>query len=94
MRSRLANWQVDKRRLFGALALTLVYFAAMQPVGLLCPNSGIGFLLTSIVYGFALSWLFVHDLDKRKWILIASSSVLTPLVVWTVFSTVFKITLP
>ncbi len=93
-RSRLANWEVDKRRLFGCLAMTLVYFAAMEPVGLIYPNGGVGFLLTSIVYGFALSWLFGRDLDRRKWILIGSSSVLTPLVVWFVFSTVFKITLP
>jgi len=55
---------------------------------------GIGFLLTSIVYGFALSLLFVHDINKHKWMLIALSSVLTPLVVWVVFSYVFRITLP
>lgn len=94
MRSRVARWQVDKRRLFGALLLTLVYFASMQPVGLIYPNSGIGFLLTSIVYSFALSWVFSRDLNKRKWILIISSSVLTPFAVWLIFSTVFKITLP
>ena len=94
MRSRLAHWQVDKRRLFGVLALTVAYLSAMEPVGRLYPNSGIGFLLTSIVYGFALSWLFGRDLDKRKWLLITSSSVLTPLFVWLVFSIGFKITLP
>jgi len=93
-RSRWAKWQVDKKRLFGCLALTLVYFAAMEPVGSIYPNSGIGFLLTSIVYGFALSLLFVHDINKHKWMLIALSSVLTPLVVWVVFSYVFRITLP
>jgi hypothetical protein len=93
-RGRWAKWQVDKKRLFGCLALTLVYFAAMEPVGRLYPNSGIGFLLTSIVYGFALSLLFVHDINKHKLMLISLSSVLTPLVVWVVFSYVFRITLP
>ncbi len=48
IRSRLASWQVDGRRLFGCLALTLAYFAAMEPVGRIYPNAGIGFLLTSI----------------------------------------------
>ncbi|MBR0567565.1 tripartite tricarboxylate transporter TctB family protein [Azoarcus sp. L1K30] len=94
LRSCLAKWQVDKKRLFGCLALTLAYFIAMEPVGTLYPNSGIGFLLTSIVYGFALSRLFVHDINRRKWMLIALSSVLTPLFVWVVFAHLFRITLP
>ncbi|WP_372661391.1 tripartite tricarboxylate transporter TctB family protein [Hydrogenophaga sp.] len=91
---RLSQWQVDTKRLLGCLALTVVYFSAMEPVGRLYPNSGIGFLLTSIVYGFLLSWLFVHGINKRKIFLLSMSSVLTPLLVWLVFSHVFKITLP
>jgi putative tricarboxylic transport membrane protein len=94
VRSRLARWHVDGKRLFGCLALTLAYFMAMEPVGRIYPNSGIGFLLCSIVYGLALSRLFVHGIDRRKWVLIASSSVLTPLVVWLVFAHLFRITLP
>lgn len=94
VKSRLSQWQVDKRRLFGCLALTAVYFIAMEPVGRLYPNSGIGFLLTSIAYGFALSWLFVHGINRRKIFLMAMSSVITPFLVWLVFSHLFKITLP
>lgn len=94
IRDRLAHWQVDRKRLFGCLALTLAYFIAMEPIGTLYPNSGIGFLLSSIVYGFALSLLFVRNLNRHKWILIALSSVLTPLLVWLVFAHVFRITLP
>jgi len=93
-RSRISGWKVDKKRLFGCLLLTAVYFTAMEPVGKLYPNSGVGFLLTSIVYGFLLSWLFVRDINRRKLLLMAMSSVLTPFLVWLVFSHVFKITLP
>lgn len=89
-----ARRPVDWVRLGGCLALTIVYFLAMEPVGKLLPNTGIGFLLTSIPYGVALSWLFVHDIDRRKGLLIGASSVATPLVVWAVFAYVFKITLP
>ncbi len=92
--SRLVNWKIDKKRLLGCLALTTVYFTAMEPVGRLYPNSGTGFLLTSIVYGFLLSWLFARDINKRKWVLMALSSTLTPFLVWLVFSHVFRITLP
>ena len=89
-----ARKQVDWVRLGGCLALTAVYFMAMEPLGRLLPNTGVGFLLSSIPYGVALSWLFVHDIDRHKWMLIAASSVLTPLLVWAIFAYVFKITLP
>lgn len=92
--TRLAAWQVDKRRFFGSIVLSGIYFAAMEPVGRVYPNSGVGFLLCSIVYGFALSWLFGRDFTRRKWTLMGLSSVITPTLVWAVFATVFKITLP
>lgn len=94
LKDRLANWQVDRKRLVGSVVLTAVYFAAMEPVGQIHPNSGVGFLITSVVYGIALSWLFVHDLDRRKMVLIGLSSLITPALVWYVFAHVFRITLP
>jgi hypothetical protein len=89
-----ARKPVDWQRLVGLLLLTVVWFVAMEPIGKLLPNTGIGFLLSSMPYGVALSWLFVHDINRRKWMLIGVSSVLTPLAVWAVFAYVFKITLP
>ena len=89
-----ARKPVDWKRFGGFLVLTVVYFLAMEPLGRLLPNTGIGFLLSSIPYGVVLSWLFVHDIDRHKWMLIAASSVLTPLAVWAIFAYVFKITLP
>lgn len=94
VQARPARRPVDWKRLGGCLALTVVYFTAMEPVGTLRPNTGVGFLLCSIVYGLLLSWLFVRDIDRRRGLLIVASSVLTPLVVWAVFAYVFKITLP
>lgn len=92
--ARMRGWQIDKRRLFGCLILTPVYFAAMEPVGSIHPNVGVGFLLTSWVYGFALSWLFVHDNTRRKTLLMALNALITPTIVWFVFAHLFRITLP
>ncbi len=91
---RLRNWEFDKRRLLGCLILTPIYFALMEPVGRLYPNSGIGFLLTSMAYAFALSWLFVRDNNRRKTMLMSLNALITPTVVWFVFSYIFRITLP
>ncbi|MBT0959552.1 tripartite tricarboxylate transporter TctB family protein [Denitromonas iodatirespirans] len=92
--ARIRAWEIDKRRLFGCLTLTPVYFAVMEPVGTIYPNTGVGFLLTSYVYGFALSWLFVHDNNRRKTLLMALNALVTPTVVWFVFAHIFRITLP
>lgn len=92
--TRIRNWQFDRRRLLGSLILTPVYFVLMEPVGKIYPNGGIGFLLTSMAYGFALSWLFVRDNNRRKTILMALNALITPTIVWFVFSYVFHITLP
>ena len=92
--ARIKAWEVDKRRLFGCLALTPVYFAAMEPVGSIYPNTGVGFLITSYAYGFALSWLFVRDNDRRKTLLMALNALITPTIVWFLFAHVFRITLP
>jgi len=92
--ARIRGWDVDNKRLFGCLLLTPAYFAAMEPVGSLYPNTGIGFLLTSIVYVFALSWLFVRDNHRRKTIAMALNALITPTLVWFVFAHIFRITLP
>lgn len=92
--ARIRNWTFDKRRLPGVLILTPIYFALMEPVGKLRPNTGIGFLLTSIVYCFALSWVFVRDNNRRKTVLMTLNALITPTLVWFVFSYAFHITLP
>jgi putative tricarboxylic transport membrane protein len=91
---RIRGWKVDTRRLIGCLILTPVYFAAMQPVGSLAENTGVGFLITSCVYVFALSWLFVRDNNRRKTIAMTLNALITPTLVWFVFARIFRITLP
>lgn len=91
---RVRAWDIDKRRLFGCLLLTPIYFAAMEPVGAINPNTGIGFLLTSYAFGFALSWLFVRDNNRRKTVLMFLNALITPTIVWFVFAYIFRITLP
>ena len=89
------RWPVDTRRLVGCLVLTVVYFAAMEPVGAAVrPNSGIGFLLTSWAYVFALSWLFVRERTRRKTVAMTLNALVTPTLVWLVFAHLFRITLP
>jgi len=94
LRERMAGMQLDRKRFFGCLGLTVVYFLAMEPVGSLYPNTGIGFLLTSYVYAFALARLFVHDNTRRKTVLMILNALITPTLVWVIFAHVFRITLP
>lgn len=91
---RIRKTSVDHKRFFGCLVLTVIYFLSMEPVGKIYPNSGVGFLLTSVVYGFALSWLFVRENNRRKTVLMAANAVITPAIVWFVFAHIFRITLP
>jgi hypothetical protein len=89
-----SQWNFDRKRLFGTLALTIVYFVAMEPVGRLRPNTGIGFLICSCVFCLGLARLLVHDVTPRKWLNIGLTSLIGPGVVWFVFSEVFRVTLP
>lgn len=88
------HWQFDRPRLLGCLLLTVVYFLAMEPVGSLLPNTGLGFWLCSCVFGLLLSRLFVHDIDRRKRMLMLSTSLIMPTLIWFVFAQIFRVTLP
>jgi len=89
-----ARWNFDRTRLFGTLALTVIYFAAMEPVGHIWANTGMGFLICSMLFCLGLSRLLAHDITRRKWINILLMSVIGPTLVWLVFSQVFRVTLP
>jgi len=84
----------DKLRLFGSLLLLIVYFIAMDAVGRLFPNTGFGFLFMSIPFMFCTSLLYVHDIDRRKLILISLNSIVAPGVAWYVLGNLFNISLP
>jgi len=85
---------MDKRRYFGTLALTLIYFFAMIPVGDIWPNTGRGFLFCSIPFVFLASLLFMHERTPRRIVPVAIVSVVAPVLVWWLFAHVFTLTLP
>nr|WP_321462493.1 tripartite tricarboxylate transporter TctB family protein [uncultured Cohaesibacter sp.] len=91
--SKVAS-KVDWLRLIGMLVLTILYFFAMEPVGEIFPNTGLGFLLTSIPFMFLLSILFVHEPGRREFVTIALSSIISPTIAWYVLAHIFQITLP
>lgn len=89
-----SQWRFDVPRLFGTLALTLIYFIALEPVGRFWPNTGAGFVICSVVFCFALARLLAHDMTPRKWIAIAFTSVVGTGALWFVFNQIFRVTLP
>ncbi|MBS1302674.1 tripartite tricarboxylate transporter TctB family protein [Loktanella sp. SALINAS62] len=85
---------MDKPRFFGALAITIVYFLAMVPVGNIWPNAGYGFLICSVPYVIALGLLFMHSRSRAAIGSMLAVAIIAPPVVWWLFSEVFFLTLP
>ncbi len=84
----------DSLRFFGTIILTIVYFLLMDYVGGFFPNMGLGFLLMSVPFMFLLSLLYVHDIDRRKILLISLNALIAPGVAWYVLANMFNISLP
>lgn len=85
---------MDKSRFLGTLALTIVYFSAMEPIGNLWPNTGLGFLICSIPFVFLSGAIFAHDRSPRGLAALALVAVIAPTTVWWLFSSIFYLTLP
>lgn len=85
---------MDKLRFFGTLALTVVYFSLMVPIGDFWPNTGMGFLLCSVPFVFAIGHLFMHERTFRQMIPLFIVALLAPLTIWWLFNDVFFLTLP
>ncbi|UTW11492.1 tripartite tricarboxylate transporter TctB family protein [Marinobacterium rhizophilum] len=84
----------DKFRLFSTLVLIVVYFVSMDFVGQLFPNTGLGFLLCSIVFVALLSLVYVHEITRSVLLVIGCNALFAPLTVWYVLGSLFDITLP
>jgi hypothetical protein len=84
----------DRWRFFGTLVLIIAYFYFMAVVGDAFPNTGYGFLLTSIPFVFLLATLYVEDRSRKSLIIISVNSVVAPVLAWYVLSQLFRITLP
>ncbi len=91
---RLFEENFDKIRLFGTIGAVILYFVLMDSVGVLFPNTGLGFLLVSIPFMMCLSFLYVHDLNKKKTIIILLNSIIAPTAAWYILGNLFNITLP
>jgi hypothetical protein len=86
--------QMDKLRFGGTIALTIAYFLSMDHVGKFFPNMGLGFLFTSILFIFVLSLLYVHGLDRRKFLALSLNALIAPSLAWFVLAHLMNITLP
>ena len=84
----------DPIRFFGACILTVIYVLAMQWIGDFFPNQGIGFLTASMGFMLLLALLFVHDIDRGKFVVIVLNAIVAPTVAWLVLMRLFRITLP
>lgn len=88
-------WQgMDKPRFLGAIALTLLYFSLMVPVGNIWPNTGRGFLYCSVPYVFVVGALFMHDRTLRGMLPLAIVAIVGPIFVWWLFTYPLFLTLP
>ncbi|MER0236765.1 tripartite tricarboxylate transporter TctB family protein [Fulvimarina sp. MAC8] len=85
---------MDKLRFFGTIVITVVYFMTMDPIGYQFPNTGLGFLITSIPYVFLVGVLYLHHRTARALVPIAIMALVAPVLVWWLFTNVFYLTLP
>ncbi|WP_181164592.1 tripartite tricarboxylate transporter TctB family protein [Amaricoccus solimangrovi] len=86
--------RMDKVRFLGTIALTVIYFMLMVPVGDTWPNTGLGFLICSIPYVFLSGVLFLRHRAPRDLLPVAISALVAPTLVWWLFTDLFALTLP
>lgn len=91
---RRISHRMDKLRFLGSLALTILYFSLMVPVGNIWPNTGLGFLICSIPYVLATGLLFMHERPPQQILVMLAIAVIGPAFVWWLFTEVFFLTLP
>ncbi|TRW98702.1 tripartite tricarboxylate transporter TctB family protein [Paracoccus sp. M683] len=86
--------RMDKPRFLGTIALTVIYFLLMVPVGDIWPNTGLGFLICSIPFVALIGVLYMHERSLRSMIPMLIVAVVAPAIVWWLFTYVFALTLP
>ena len=75
----------DKLKLFGTVALLILYILALEWVG---------FLIASIIFIFLFNVLFCGTLQPKSLLISAIISVVASVGVWYIFGVVFNVTLP
>lgn len=86
--------KMDKKRFFGTLLLTVVYFSLMVPIGDIWPNTGYGFLICSIPFLFLAGLLFLHEYTKQTILPVVIVALIAPTFVWWLFTDLFFLSLP
>lgn len=86
--------RMDKVRFLGTIALTILYFSMMVPVGNVWPNTGLGFLICSIPFVLLTGLLFLHERGMRQVLPVLVTAVVAPTLVWWLFTDLFFLTLP
>jgi hypothetical protein len=86
--------EMDRMRFFGTIALTILYFALMVPIGRVWPNSGMGFLITSIPYILIAGLLLMHDRTPRRTGILVLVAAVVPVFSWWLFTYPLFLTLP
>lgn len=84
----------DFFRLIATLALIPAYFWLMDFIGMVLPNMGLGFLLASIPFVFAMSMLYCHEKTRRNVIIITANALIAPTFVWVVLYHFFLVSMP
>lgn len=84
----------DFFRLLVTLALITAYFWLMDFIGMVLPNMGLGFLLSSIPFVFLMSMLYCHEKTRRNVIIISANALIAPTFVWVVLYHFFLVSMP
>lgn len=75
----------DKVKLFGTVALMILYILALELMG---------FLPASVLFVFLFNVLFCGTLEKKSLLISAVIAVVFPVAVWLIFGKLFNVTLP
>lgn len=86
--------KVNKKKMFLSVLLLCAYFFIMPYVGDISPNSGYGFLITTMPFIFLLSLIYIPELKKKELVIITINSLVSPISIWFLMGHVFGISLP
>ena len=78
----------------GAVFLLWLYIVGMGVIGAFFPNRGFGFLIASIFFMLASTFLFMGERTRKKVLIGVINALVTPVLAWLVFGQAFHITLP
>ncbi|WP_110684820.1 tripartite tricarboxylate transporter TctB family protein [Salinicola aestuarinus] len=86
--------EFDRKRFFGTIVLTTIYFYMMGELSDVFPNTGYSFLICSIVFVLALSLLYIDHFSRRLLLIVVLNALIAPTLAWYVLAQLFRITLP